>query len=156
MIVRRDTRTKQPVALEVLAATVTSLLDEMQTALLQAATAMRDAHTVEVDIFAELAERVAANAGWSLAHWCGDAACEARVKAGTKATIRCIPRDLPPERGVVEQLLQRALDRVTIGGRHHETVDAIPHNLVRTSVGDDHRQSTGHGLERNHPHALEQ
>ncbi|HZH08531.1 MAG TPA: hypothetical protein VEY69_17830, partial [Lautropia sp.] len=46
-----------------------------------------------------LAERVAANAGWSLAHWCGSAACEAQVKAETKATIRCIPRDLPAEPG---------------------------------------------------------
>ncbi|MBA2599038.1 MAG: proline--tRNA ligase, partial [Chloroflexia bacterium] len=30
---------------------------------------------------------------------CGDAACEARVKAETKATIRCIPRDLPEDSG---------------------------------------------------------
>ena len=27
----------------------------------------------------------------------GDAACEAKVKTETKATIRCIPRDLPPD-----------------------------------------------------------
>jgi prolyl-tRNA synthetase len=99
VVVRRDTRAKQPVRLDALAATVTSLLEEMQDALLQAATAMRDAHTVEVDTYAGLAERVATNAGWSLAHWCGSAACEAQVKAETKATIRCIPRDLPPERG---------------------------------------------------------
>ena len=56
-------------------------------------------HTADVDTYDELAQRVAANAGWSLAHWCGDAACEAQVKAETKATIRCIPRDLPPESG---------------------------------------------------------
>jgi len=42
---------------------------------------------------------VAANAGWSLAHWCGDTACEARVKTETKATIRCIPTELAPEAG---------------------------------------------------------
>ncbi len=99
VLVRRDTRAKQPVSLDVLAPTVTRLLDEMQGALLHAATAMRDTHMVEVDTFSELAERVATNAGWSLAHWCGDAACEAQVKADTKATIRCIPRDLPPETG---------------------------------------------------------
>ncbi|MEZ4563363.1 MAG: proline--tRNA ligase [Thermomicrobiales bacterium] len=99
VVVRRDTRARQPVALEALAATVANLLDTLQAALLQAATAMRDAHTAEVNAYADLAERVAANAGWSLAHWCGSAACEARVKAETKATIRCIPRDLPPERG---------------------------------------------------------
>jgi prolyl-tRNA synthetase len=99
VIVRRDTRAKQPVSLDALAATGASLRDEMQAALLQAATAMRDAHTVDVDTYAELAARMAANAGWSLAHWCSSAACEAQVKAETKATIRCIPRDLPPERG---------------------------------------------------------
>jgi prolyl-tRNA synthetase len=52
-----------------------------------------------VETYDELAERAAANAGWSLAHWCGDAACEARVKTETKATIRCIPRNAPPEPG---------------------------------------------------------
>ena len=33
------------------------------------------------------------------AHWCGDAACEARVKEETKATIRNIPFDAPAEQG---------------------------------------------------------
>ncbi|MCA9877388.1 MAG: proline--tRNA ligase [Thermomicrobiales bacterium] len=99
VIVRRDTRAKQPVQLDALAATVASLLDQVQRAMLQAATAMRDAHTAAVDTYADLAERAATNAGWSLAHWCGSAACEAQVKAETKATIRCVPRDLPAERG---------------------------------------------------------
>jgi prolyl-tRNA synthetase len=99
VIVRRDTRAKQPVRLDALAATVTDLLNEMQQGLLRSATEMRESHTVEVDTYAELAERGAANAGWSLAHWCGSAACEAQVKAETKATSRCIPRDLPPELG---------------------------------------------------------
>jgi prolyl-tRNA synthetase len=99
VVVRRDTRAKQAVSLDALAATVTSLLEEIQAGLLQAATEMRDSHTAAVDTYEELAGRVAANAGWSLAHWCGDATCEARVKADTKATIRCIPRDLPPETG---------------------------------------------------------
>ena len=56
-------------------------------------------HTADVDTYDELAAAGRRNAGWSLAHWCGDAACEARVKTETKATIRCIPRDLPPETG---------------------------------------------------------
>src|SRR5690606_12974867 len=83
VLVRRDTRAKQPVLLDALATTVTSLLDEIQQGLLEAARTMRDSHMVEVATYAELAERVAANAGWSLAHWCGDAACEAQVKAET-------------------------------------------------------------------------
>jgi prolyl-tRNA synthetase len=56
-------------------------------------------HTADVDTYDELAQRIATNAGWSRAHWCGGAACEAQVKAATKATIRCIPRDVPYDPG---------------------------------------------------------
>jgi prolyl-tRNA synthetase len=95
ILVRRDTREKQPVSISSLAPVIEALLGEIQTDLFSAAKRMLDEHSAEVESFEELSARVAANAGWSLAHWCGDAACEARVKAETKATIRCIPRDLP-------------------------------------------------------------
>jgi len=100
VLVRRDTREKLTVPLANLAPTVERLLAEIQTNLFAAAKRMLDAHTVAVATYDELKERVAANAGWSLAHWCGDAACEAQVKAETKATIRCIPLELPREPGL--------------------------------------------------------
>lgn len=99
VIVRRDTREKRIVPLEHVAPTVASLLPAIQADLFRAAQQMLAGHTAEVDSYDELKQRVVANAGWSLAHWCGDAACEARVKTETKATIRCIPRDLPAEPG---------------------------------------------------------
>jgi prolyl-tRNA synthetase len=99
MVVRRDTRGKQPVSMSSLAQVVETLLGEIQANLFGAAKRMLTEHTTDVNTYDELAQRVAANAGWSLAHWCGDAACEARVKTETKATIRCIPRDIPPETG---------------------------------------------------------
>lgn len=99
-LVRRDTREKQAVPAAALASLAPGLLREMQQRLFEAAATMRAAHAAEVDDWAALAGRVAANAGWSLVHWCGGAACEARLKAETKATIRCIPRDLPAELGV--------------------------------------------------------
>ena len=102
----RSRRCRSPTS----APTVEDLLREIQADLFAAAKRMLDEHTAEVDTFDELAARVAANAGWSLAHWCGDAACEARVKAETKATIRCIPRDLPPERGVASSAVGRAIN----------------------------------------------
>jgi prolyl-tRNA synthetase len=95
ILVRRDTREKQPVSIGSQAPVIEALLGEIQTDLFSAAKRMLDEHSAEVESFEELAARVAANAGWSLAHWCGDATCEAQVKAETKATIRCIPRDLP-------------------------------------------------------------
>ncbi|MBW3632268.1 MAG: hypothetical protein KY456_04480 [Chloroflexi bacterium] len=97
--VRRDSREKQAIPLTALAQTIETLLGEIQVGLFSAAKRMLDEHTAEVESSEELAARVAANAGWSLAHWCGETSCESRVKAETKATIRCIPRDLPPDPG---------------------------------------------------------
>jgi prolyl-tRNA synthetase len=99
VLVRRDTREKQTVPIAELAPTVEVLLAEIQANLFAAAKRMLAEHTAEVDTYEELAERVAANAGWSLAHWCGDPACEVKLKAETKATIRCIPWELSVEAG---------------------------------------------------------
>lgn len=99
VLVRRDTRQKQVVPLANLADAVTSTLAVIQADLLAAAERMLIRHQAPVDDRDELAERAATNAGWSLAHWCGEAACEAAVKAQTKATIRCLPRDQPAEAG---------------------------------------------------------
>ena len=93
VLVRRDSREKHAVPLDALAPTVETLLTEMQADLFIAAKQMLDEHTAEVETYEELAKRVAANAGWSLVRWCGNAACEARIKAETKATIRCIPHN---------------------------------------------------------------
>jgi prolyl-tRNA synthetase len=42
---------------------------------------------------------VKANAGFSLAGWCGDEACETKVKADSHATIRCLPLEQPEDPG---------------------------------------------------------
>ena len=99
VVVRRDTREKHVVPLAALAPTVEALLGEIQVDLFTTAKQMLDDHTAEVENYEELATRVAGNAGWSLAHWCGNADCEAWVKSETKATIRCIPGDLPTDSG---------------------------------------------------------
>ena len=99
VLVRRDTREKITVSSADLAATVEILLVEIQANLFVSATQMLHDNTAEVDSFEELAARVSTNAGWSLAHWCGDAACEAKIKAETKATTRCIPFDQDMENG---------------------------------------------------------
>jgi prolyl-tRNA synthetase len=100
VLVRRDTREKRAVPLTTLAPVVADLLPAIQADLFVAAKRMLDERTAEVETYGDLAERAATNAGWSLAHWCGDAACEAQVKAETTATIRCIPLDSPAESGV--------------------------------------------------------
>ena len=99
VVVRRDTREKIEVPLVDLAPAVDGLLVSIQSDLFASAKRVLDGHTAEVETYAELVERVGANAGWSRAHWCGGPACEATVKAETKASIRCIPHDLRAEAG---------------------------------------------------------
>ena len=72
-----------------LAGTVGDMLETIQADMLAAATAFRDANIHEAKDYDALKEIV--SNGWARAYWCGDDACEAKVKEDTKATIRVIP-----------------------------------------------------------------
>jgi len=98
-LVRRDTHEKQAISITDLAGRITEILDDIQANLFAAASRMLAENTVEIDSYDVLKERVAANAGFSRAYWCGSEECEDRVKAETKATIRCIPFDQPEAPG---------------------------------------------------------
>ncbi|HEX9017919.1 MAG TPA: proline--tRNA ligase [Anaerolineaceae bacterium] len=76
-----------------LSAQVTALLADIQIALLERATAFRDANIHAPKDYEELKEVV--KAGWAYTWWCGSADCEAKVKEDTRATTRCIPLDQP-------------------------------------------------------------
>jgi prolyl-tRNA synthetase len=95
----RDTGEKLTVPLAGLKRALQDQLAAMQTRLYQAAAKTLAERTADVSTYAELEERVAANAGWNRAGWCGDEDCETRVKTETKATIRCIPFDQPTSVG---------------------------------------------------------
>jgi prolyl-tRNA synthetase len=77
-------------------AAVQSLLVEIQQALLDRATAFRDAHTAHPADYESF--RTAVETGFALAGWCGGAACEAKIKEDTKATTRCIPLAQPKDK----------------------------------------------------------
>ena len=74
-----------------LAAAVGEMLDTIQANMLAQATAFRDANIHEAKDYESLKEIV--GTGWARAHWCGDDACEAKIKDDTKATSRNIPLD---------------------------------------------------------------
>ncbi len=74
---------------EGLPAVVSSLLDQIQAALLSRARDFRDAHTKEPKNYEEF--KAAVETGFASAFWCGSAECEAKIKEETKATVRCIP-----------------------------------------------------------------
>ena len=91
--VRRDTRDKQPLPMDGLVEAVAALLDEIQDALFARALAFRDARTTETGSYDEFRRLMDGRPGYVIAPWCGDAACEAQIKADTQATIRNLPFD---------------------------------------------------------------
>jgi prolyl-tRNA synthetase len=99
VVVRRDTREKRSVPIDALASTAQELLNQIQRAMFEDAADKLRTHTAEVTSLDELYERAASNAGFSVAFWCGDEACESRVKDESKATIRCLPLDQPAAPG---------------------------------------------------------
>jgi prolyl-tRNA synthetase len=74
-----------------LSQTVGELLDTIQADMLSAATKFRDANIHPAKDYETLLEIV--KDGWAQAHWCGDLACEAKIKEDSKATSRNIPLD---------------------------------------------------------------
>jgi prolyl-tRNA synthetase len=97
--VRRDTREKSPISLDGLAATLTTLLDTIQAALLERARAFRESHTTQVDTYAEFKEAMDGRPGFVVAPWVHDAVLEAQVKAETQATLRNVPFVAPKPEG---------------------------------------------------------
>jgi prolyl-tRNA synthetase len=93
-LARRDRPGRQGksfVSQDGLASTVSGLLSEIQSALLQRATEYRDANIHEPKDYEDL-KRIVTD-GWAYAYWCESAECEAKVKEDTKATTRNIPLD---------------------------------------------------------------
>ena len=91
VIVRRDTREKQIVSLDELKAQVANTLETMQKDMLEHARAHRDKHTYIAKNYEEFKETVAHKPGFVKAMWCGDQACEDKIKEETTATARCMP-----------------------------------------------------------------
>ncbi|ONK21610.1 proline--tRNA ligase [Bacillus sp. VT-16-64] len=91
VLVRRDTGKKEFVILAELPTRLPALLEEVQTNLYNRA----KAHLLEktnvatnMDEFATILEE---QTGFIKAMWCGDIACEEKIKEDTLATSRCIP-----------------------------------------------------------------
>jgi len=74
-----------------LAAAVARTLDEIQQALFDRALAERRRKTFAVSAYGEF--KSAVEQGLAYVFWCGNAACEEKIKAETKATLRCIPME---------------------------------------------------------------
>jgi prolyl-tRNA synthetase len=75
----------------------TEMLKTVQAALLERATAFRQANTYDPQDYGELVEVL--QKGWALSWWCESAECEAKVKEDSKATTRCMPLEQPGGEG---------------------------------------------------------
>ena len=91
VIVRRDTREKIVVSLDELEAKVAETLKAVQQDMFERAKAHRDAHTYVALNYDEFQDTIANKPGFVKAMWCGDEACEIKIKEDTTATSRCMP-----------------------------------------------------------------
>ena len=91
VLVRRDTREKTVVALEDLEAKTTELLETIQSEMFSRAKAHRDAHIYDAHNYTEFTEIVNTKPGFIRGMWCGDQACEDKIKEDFAATSRCMP-----------------------------------------------------------------
>ena len=98
-VARRDTGTKSGIPMQDAAAAIEALLEDIQRNLYEEALAMRRSYYTQVDSYEEFKRLLDEKGGFFLAHWDGTPETEERVKAETKATIRCIPLEQPGESG---------------------------------------------------------
>ncbi|MDY2936826.1 MAG: proline--tRNA ligase [Fusicatenibacter sp.] len=91
VLVRRDTREKTVVSIEELPVRMAELLETIQNDMFSRALAHREAHTTDVTTYEEFKKVIDEKPGFIRAMWCGDQACEDKIKEDTAATSRCMP-----------------------------------------------------------------
>jgi prolyl-tRNA synthetase len=96
VLARRDTSGpagKSKASLANIAASVTTILQEIQTNLYRQAKAAVDSNTRQFDDYTKLHAQMADEGGGGFAdiYWCGKPQCETRIREETRATCRAIP-----------------------------------------------------------------
>ncbi len=99
VLYRRDLRRKSPVPIEGLAEHIPGVLEGIQDELFTQALAFRQGRTFRPASYEELKALIKDPGGFVEGLWCGRLACEDKVKADTKATIRALPLDPAPVEG---------------------------------------------------------
>jgi len=89
-VARRDTLTKETISCDNIDIVIKNLLNDIQENIYKKAFDYRAENTITVDSYEEFKEKIE-NGGFVLAYWDGTPETEEKIKAETKATIRCIP-----------------------------------------------------------------
>jgi prolyl-tRNA synthetase len=89
--VRRDNGEKTQISLDELADAIPSLLDAVQQGLYDAAKKNLDGHIFAADSIEDAKRLQAEHGGFIKTMWCGDEACEVKMKEEGGMSSRCIP-----------------------------------------------------------------
>ncbi|MEG1980899.1 MAG: proline--tRNA ligase [Clostridia bacterium] len=91
VLVRRDTREKTIVSLDNLEEEIANLLSNISDNLYKKALNRREEMTYTATTLEEITEIAATKPGFIKAMWCGDVACENKLKEVSEISSRCIP-----------------------------------------------------------------
>ncbi len=91
VFVRRDGRKKETLPLESAADRIPGILADIQKSLFEKALKYREDSTHDAGDYAEFKDIMENKRGFVRALWCGDEACEDKIKDETMSTIRVIP-----------------------------------------------------------------
>ena len=91
VVVRRDNKEKIDVAFTELEEKIGEILEKMQSDMLEAARARRDSQTYVATDYEEFKKIFTEKTGFVKAMWCGDQACEDKIKEELSVTSRCMP-----------------------------------------------------------------
>lgn len=91
VLVRRDTHEKIFASLDGIEETVKNLLSQIQDEMFERALALREQKTYKVTDFEEMKKCSEEKTGFVKAMWCGDLACEEKIKEEAGLSSRCMP-----------------------------------------------------------------
>ncbi len=91
VLVRRDNREKTIVSLDEIEIKVQEMLDIIHNSMLEEAKKTRDEKTYVATNMEEFEDTIENKPGFIKAMWCGDRACEDKIREVTGATSRCMP-----------------------------------------------------------------
>ena len=93
VLVRRDSGEKVTASLDGIEETVKKLLDDIHDGLYAKAKKNLEENTYPCATLAEVKEKMASRSGFAKTMWCGDLACELKMKEEAGVSSRCIPFD---------------------------------------------------------------
>ncbi len=91
VLVRRDTREKTVVSLDEAPSAAVRLLEQIRDDMYERAKEHLESHIYDAHDYDEFCGIIRSKPGYIRGMWCGDQACEDRIKEETGATSRCIP-----------------------------------------------------------------